>query len=219
MRQSAAALCGALTAVLFLSAHGRVLLVDDVSQSALSRATAQDWVLSGPGSTCASVCPTSAAVLFRTFSGDTARDTALCSATTPSGVQVIGFEEGSGCVVNANGSVVTSETYMCRCTEPRQQQGLALPSAEGTCETACSEGFEGKRGITITPSQSSNSSACMAQSAIGNSNHFGYTSRKGSCLSVESGSALASESFSCVCLFSSTNSAVAAGTVSSSSLG
>ena len=29
MRQSAAALCGALTAVLFLSAHGRVLLVDD----------------------------------------------------------------------------------------------------------------------------------------------------------------------------------------------
>ncbi len=29
MRQSAAALCGALTAVLFVSAHGRVLLVDD----------------------------------------------------------------------------------------------------------------------------------------------------------------------------------------------
>lgn len=81
------------------------------------------------------------------------------------------------------------------------------------------QGFEGKRGLTITPSQSSNSSACMAQSAVGNSNHFGYTSRKGSCLSVEGGSALASESFSCVCLFSSTNSAVAAGTVSSSSLG
>ena len=110
-----------------------------VSQSALSRATAQDWVLSGPGSTCASVCPTSSAVLFRTFSGDAARDTALCSATTPSGVQVIGFEEGSGCVVNANGSAVTSDTYLCRCTEPNQQQGLALPSAEGTCETACSE--------------------------------------------------------------------------------
>ena len=81
------------------------------------------------------------------------------------------------------------------------------------------QGFEGKRGLTITPSQSSNTSACMAQSAIGNSNHFGYTSRKGSCLSVESGAALASESFSCVCLFSSTNSAVAAGAVSSSSLG
>ena len=96
-----------------------------VSQSALSRATAQDWVLSGPGSTCASVCPTSSAVLFRTFSGDAARDTALCSATTPSGVQVIGFEEGSGCVVNANGSAVTSDTYLCRCTEPNQQQGLS----------------------------------------------------------------------------------------------
>ena len=109
------------------------------SQSTLSTATAQDWVLSGPGSTCASVCPTSSAVLFRTFSGETARDTALCSATSPSGVQVVGFEEGSGCVANANGTVVTSETYLCRCTEPNQKQGLALPSAEGSCNSACNQ--------------------------------------------------------------------------------
>ena len=81
------------------------------------------------------------------------------------------------------------------------------------------QGFDGKHGLAITTGPSSTSAACMAQSAIGDSNHFGYTSRKGSCLSVESGSALASESFSCVCLFSSTPSAVEAGTVSSSSLG
>ena len=81
------------------------------------------------------------------------------------------------------------------------------------------QGFDGKHGLAITTDSSSTSAACMAQSAIGDSNHFGYTSRKGSCLSVESGSALASESFSCVCLFSSTPSAVEAGTVSSSSLG
>ena len=110
------------------------------AQSTLSsRATAQDWVLSGPGATCASVCPTSSAVLFRTFSGETARDTALCSASTPSGVWVIGYEEGAGCIVNANGTVVTAEAYQCRCTEPNQKQGLALPAAEGTCEQACTE--------------------------------------------------------------------------------
>lgn len=219
MMQSAAALCIAIAALLSVSAHGRPLLADDVSQSTLSTATAQDWVLSGPGSTCASVCPISSAVLFRTFSGETARDTALCSATSPSGVQVVGFEEGSGCVANANGTVVTSETYLCRCTEPNQKQGLALPSAEGSCDSACTQGFDGKQGYEITAAPSSTSSACMAQAAIGNSNHFGYTSRKGTCLSVEDGAALASESFSCVCLFSSTNSAVRAGTVSSSSLG
>ena len=81
------------------------------------------------------------------------------------------------------------------------------------------QGFDGRHGVAVTGSPASNSFACMAQSAIGNSNHFGSTSRKGTCLSVESGAALASESFSCVCLFSSTNSAVRAGTVSSSSLG
>ena len=110
-----------------------------VQSTLSSRATAQDWVLSGPGATCASVCPTSSAVLFRTFSGETARDTALCSASTPSGVWVIGYEEGAGCLVNANGTVVTAEAYQCRCTEPNQKQGLALPSAEGTCEQACTE--------------------------------------------------------------------------------
>ena len=110
-----------------------------VQSTLSSRATAQDWVLSGPGATCASVCPTSSAVLFRTFSGETARDTALCSASTPSGVWVIGYEEGAGCIVNANGTVVTAEAYQCRCTEPNQKQGLALPAAEGTCEQACTE--------------------------------------------------------------------------------
>ena len=109
------------------------------AQSSMSRATASDWVLSGPGSTCASVCPASSAVLFRTFSGETALDTALCSTTTASGVAVIGYEEGSGCTVNVNGTVATSETYQCRCTEPKQTQGLALPSAEGSCAAACDE--------------------------------------------------------------------------------
>ena len=110
-----------------------------VQSTLSSRATAQDWVLSGPGATCASVCPTSSAVLFRTFSGETARDTALCSASTPSGVWVIGYEEGAGCIFNANGTVETAEAYQCRCTEPNQKQGLALPAAEGTCEQACTE--------------------------------------------------------------------------------
>ena len=138
-----------------------------VSQSTLSRATAQDWVLSGPGSTCASVCPVSSAVLFRTFSGETARDTALCSATSPSGVQIIGFEEGSGCVANANGTVVTSETYLCRCTEPNQKQGLALPSAEGSCDSACTQVCLASSQALCTDQASSSGHKMPARMSIG----------------------------------------------------
>ena len=81
------------------------------------------------------------------------------------------------------------------------------------------QGFEGQHGIDIPASPSSSAAACIAQSAIGNSNHFGYTSHKGTCLSVEAGAALASDSFSCVCLFSSAPSAAVTGTVSAASLG
>ncbi len=81
------------------------------------------------------------------------------------------------------------------------------------------QGFEGQQGIDIPASPSSGTAACIAQAAIGNSNHFGYTSHKGTCLSVEAGAALASDSFSCICLFSSTLSAAVTGTVSAASLG
>lgn len=202
-------------ACMLAAANARPLIAATGNKTTAATNLGPGFTLGASGVMCPDVCAAKQqrSLLFKEFGGDLT--TALCAVDVPGQGWVAGYQLSAGaaaCTVAIDGAATISTTYACGCMAKDQVQGLTPPNAARgeTCDTACSQGYDGMAGVGAKSDKAVDaraSHACVPSNELGVFNRFGYTSPAVSgselvCNTVQGAVVSSLTDYSCVCLFS-----------------